>query len=234
MSDKCPIYETTHSPYPCEQAEQRIAELERQLAEIKDRESRLNNVHIDLIGKYEHLKNELANCKDNQALVDQLCAAAARLPDDDTLYNEYVKLKAELAAKDAELVEITAKWATETIKRKAREAEVSKLRKVKPVEYTISDQEAAQGMKDLIEENKQLRQIIDEDKTDVPAMYKEIAELREGLRTCQYQIHEQDEHYNLMECNGCGASILVEIEEDLPKPDCTPDCWLAKLIGEGK
>jgi hypothetical protein len=36
MSDKCPMYETTHSPYPCETMEQRIADLEQQLAKAQE------------------------------------------------------------------------------------------------------------------------------------------------------------------------------------------------------
>lgn len=50
MSDKCPVYETTHSPYSCEQAERRIADLELQLeACILSRD--MKSAHISKLEK---------------------------------------------------------------------------------------------------------------------------------------------------------------------------------------
>jgi hypothetical protein len=67
------------------------------------------------------------------------------------------------------------------------------------------------------------------------AQAKRIEKLEEGLRKNQ---HTQIERLRVItiRCNGCGSETIrmkEDPEASFSKPDCKPDCWLAKLL-EGK
>jgi len=70
-------------------------------------------------------------------------------------------------------------------------------------------------------ENERLRQIIDDDKTDIPAMYEEITKLREGLRRLEWSGRTPSQLGLISCCPVCSGLGSHEY------------CWLAKLL-EGK